>query len=380
VRVPNERLDRFLSAVGEVVLTTSQLRTAAHQGAGQDSDARLARGFDHMDRVVGELKRRALELRTTPLLRIMENLPRLAREVASRADKRVEVELRGAELELDRSILDRLYDPLVHLVRNAVDHGLETQEQRGAAGKPDVGRLVVEASREKDAIRIRVADDGAGIDLDAVRARAVASGLLHGDLADDLPPGELLDLVFRPGLSTAERITEVSGRGVGMDAVRATLESLGGEVTLESRRGAGTTVWLRVPIAAAVQRVLLVGVGGEAVAVPIAKVERIVEIETGAIERSGGDEFALIDDEPVLVLDLARRLGWTTDPAPPVAPLLLADVRGQRVALRVGRLAGQLDAYVKPPPALLSGLRSLVGLTVLGDGRPVFLLDLNQLR
>ena len=143
MRVPNERLDRFLSAVGEVILTTTQLRTAADDGAQGVAEPRLLRGFDHMDRVVGELKRRALELRTTPLLRIMENLPRLAREVALRSGKAVEVELRGAELELDRSILDRLYDPLVHIVRNAVDHGIEPPEGRRAAGKPEVGRLVV---------------------------------------------------------------------------------------------------------------------------------------------------------------------------------------------------------------------------------------------
>jgi two-component system chemotaxis sensor kinase CheA len=383
--VPNERLDRFLSAVGEVILTTTQLRTAAH-ATRPSPETGLARGFDHMDRVVGELKRRALELRTTPLLRIMENLPRLAREVALRSGKAVEVELRGAELELDRSILDRLYDPLVHVVRNAVDHGLEDPETRRAAGKPEVGRLVVEAVREKDAIRIAVRDDGAGIDVDAVRARAVALGALHPDLAEDLPAEELLPLVFRPGLSTARAVSDISGRGVGMDAVRATLESLGGEVRLASRRGAGTEVSLRVPIAAAVQRVLLLGLGREMVALPIAKVERIVEVEAHSIERSGSDDFALIDDEPVLVIDLVSRLAWA-DPLPPGAPsdaapvlLLLADVRGERVALRVDHLAGQQDIYVKPPPPLLAGLRALIGLTVLGDGRPVFLVDLNQVR
>lgn len=386
MRVPNERLDRFLSAVGEVILTTTQLRTAADGGAQGAAEPRLAHGFDHMDRVVGELKRRALELRTTPLLRIMENLPRLAREVALRSGKSVDVELRGAELELDRSILDRLYDPLVHVVRNAVDHGLETPEVRRAAGKPETGRLVVEAVREKDAIRISVRDDGAGIDVDAVRARAVALGVLHPDLAGDLPADEVLQLVFRPGLSTARAVSDISGRGVGMDAVRATLESLGGEVRLASRRGAGTEVSLRVPIAAAVQRVLLVGLGREMVALPIAKVERIVEVEAHTIERSGSDDFTLIDGEPVLVIDLVSRLAWA-DPLPPGAPpdaapvlLLLADVRGERVALRVDHLAGQQDIYVKPPPALLAGLRTLIGLTVLGDGRPVFLVDLNQVR
>jgi two-component system chemotaxis sensor kinase CheA len=377
VRVPNETLDRFLSTVGEVILTTSQLRTAAEtNGIGQD--ARLSGGFDQMDRVVGELKRRALALRTTPLLRVMENLPRVAREVATRTGKRIEVTLAGAELELDRSILDRLYDPLVHIVRNAVDHGLEAPEARKQAGKPEVGNLRIEATREKDAIRIAVSDDGAGMNLAALRERSVAAGLVHATLAEDLPPEEIVEMAFHPGLSTATSVSDISGRGVGMDAVRSTLESLGGAVWLETRPGAGTTAVLRVPIAAAVQRVLLVVLGGETVAVPISKVERVVEIDPGAIEGSAGECFALIDDEPVLVLDLAERLGWPAA-ANQAAPLVIAELRGERVALRVERLSGQQDIYVKPLPALLASLRVLAGLTVLGDGRPVFLLDLNQL-
>jgi two-component system chemotaxis sensor kinase CheA len=238
---------------------------------------------------------------------------------------------------------------------------------------------LIEATREKDSIHLCVRDDGGGIDLDAVRARAVTEGLVHADLADDLPPEEVVQLVFRPGLSTARRVSEISGRGVGMDAVRATVESLGGEVTLSSQIGVGTAVGLRVPIAAAVQRVLLVGLGDEIVAVPIAKVERIVEVELAAIEVSGGDAFVLIEEEPVLVLDLAHRLGWEPQAVGETVPLLLAEVRGQPVALRVDRLAGQQDIYVKPLPDLLAGMRALAGLTVLGDGRPVFLLDLGQL-
>lgn len=358
-----------------MILTTGQLRTAAEGG---DAHPRLSGGLDQMDRVVGELKRRALALRTTPMLRVMENLPRVAREVAQRCGKRVNVTLGGAELELDRSILDRLYDPLVHLVRNAVDHGLESPAERIAAGKPESGRLRIEAIREKDSILVAVSDDGAGLDLGALRDKAVAAGLLHRDLAEDLPPEEIAELAFHPGLSTARAVSDISGRGVGMDAVRATLEALGGRVTLETRAGAGTTAVLRVPIAAAVQRVLLVELGRELVAVPISKVERVVEIDPAAIEASGGDSFALLDDEPVLVLDLASRLGWDPVPAQAVQ-LVIADVRGERVALRVGRLAGQQDIYVKPLPLLLAGLRVLAGHTVLGDGRPVFLLDLNQL-
>ena len=378
MRVRTETLDRFLSSVGEVILTSRQLRTSAET---PDSAlvADIAAGFDRMDRVVGDLQRRALNLRTAPLLRSVETLPRLARELATGLGKRVEVQIRGAELELDRSILDRLGDPLVHLVRNAVDHGLEEPEERTAAGKAAVGNIVVDARREKDNIRISVSDDGRGIDLDAVRARAVEAGMLHADLAEDLPPQEIAALVFRAGLSTAQSVSLVSGRGVGMDAVKATIEALGGHVELESRPRLGTTTTLVVPITAAVQRVLLVGIGSETVAVPIAKVERVIEVEAEAIERAGNERFTLLDDEPVLVIDLRERLGIPSDDEPGPAPLVLGEVRGERLALRVGRLEGQEEIYVKPVPRLLACARALAGLTVLGDGRPVFLLDLNQL-
>lgn len=377
MRVRTETLDRFLSAVGEVILASSQLRTAAAPSAARD--AGFAGGLDRMDRVVGELQRRALDLRTVPLLRIAENLPRLARELAVQLGKRVSVELRGVELELDRSILDRLGDPLVHLLRNAVDHGIEPPDVRRAAGKPESGTIVVEARREKDEVRIGVRDDGGGIDLDAVRRRAVDVGLLAPALADDLPPEEIAALVFHPGLSTARAVSAVSGRGVGMDAVRATIESLGGRVEIDTEHGRGTATTIVVPIAAAVQRVLLFGIAGEIVAIPITRIERILEVDGAAVERTGGEAFVLIDDEPLLVLDLAPRLGLPAGPPGSRVTLALGEVRGERVALVVERLAGQQEIYVKPVPSLLVGVRALAGLTVLGDGTPVFLLDLNHL-
>ncbi len=378
VRVKTGTLDRFLSTVGEVILTSSQLRTAA---ARRDDvrGASLSEGLDRMDRVVGELQRRALELRTTPLSRIVEPLPRMARELAQRMGKRVEVEILGAELELDRSILDRLSDPLVHLLRNAVDHGIEPPQLRSGAGKEATGQIRIEARRSRDTIRIGVRDDGAGIDLEAVRARAIEAGLLPADLAEDLPPEQVASFVFSSGLSTASSVSEVSGRGVGMDAVRVAIESLGGHVEIETGRGRGTETTLVVPITAAVQRVLLVAVAGEIVALPIAKVERILEVAGDAIEHSGREAFALVDDEPIPVLDLATLIALPGAAAEGPATLVLAEVRGERVALRLARVVGQQQIYVKPVPELLAGIRALAGLTLLGDGRPVFLLDLNQL-
>ena len=377
MRVRTDTLDRFLSAVGEVILSSSQLRTGVARYA---NDPEVADGFDQVDRRVAELQRRVLELRTAPLVRVTDNLPRTARQVAEKLGKRVEVEILGAELELDRSILDRLGEPLLHLVRNAVDHGLEMPEARVAVGKPDTGVIRLEARRQKDSIEIAVSDDGKGLDLASVARRAVDAGLIHPDLVEDLPSEEIAALVFHPGLSTAQSISEVSGRGVGMDAVKATVESLGGGVELRSEVGIGTTTTLIVPITAAVQRVLLVGIGGERVAIPIGKVERILEVPAESIEEAAGEVFALVDDEPLPVFDLAKALRIDFEgPAGPAVPLVLSEVRGERVAFRVSRFAGQQEFYVKPVPELLAKVRILAGLTVLDDGSPVFLLDVNQL-
>jgi two-component system chemotaxis sensor kinase CheA len=332
-----------------------------------------------MDRVVGDLQRRALELRTTPLLRIVEPLPRMAREVARQLGKRVELSIEGAEIELDRSILDRLSDPLVHLIRNAVGHGIEMPSVREEAGKNEIGQIAIDARRVKDSIRVSIRDDGAGIDLDRVRERAITAGIVLADLAEDLSPEQLAALVFQPGISTAESISELSGRGVGMDAVRATIESLGGQVEIATRRGCGTTTTMVVPITAAVQRVILLGVSGETVAVPVTKVERIIEVEADAIERSGNEAFTLVEDEPVAVFQLAEYL-CLPPPQPKAQEVLaLADVRGELMAIKIDSVVGHQQIYVKPIPELLSSIRSLAGLTILGDGLPIFLLDLNQL-
>jgi len=376
--------------VGEVILSSSQLRRAAGE---LEMSAAVAEGFDRMDYRISELQRRVLELRTTALMRVMEMIPRAARAVAENLGKRVEVTLVGVELELDRSILDRLNEPLLHLVRNAVDHGIESPRERADRGKPELGQIVVEARREKDSIAIEVRDDGRGVDIEAVRARAVESGLLLADLAEDMPPDEIAALVFHAGLSTAETVSEVSGRGVGMDAVKVVIESLGGSVELKSEPGVGTAITLRVPITAAVQRVLLVGVGEEIVALPVAKVERLAEVRSSDIESAGGEAFIMLDDDLLLVLDLAKQIAIsvgdaaseTDEPDPADAhavsmvPLVVTEVRGERVALRVDRFAGQQEIYLKPVSEMLAGVRVLAGLTMLDDGRPVFLLDLNHL-
>ena len=378
LRVRAETLDRLLSGVGEVALASSRLRAASGEGAEADP-TRLATGLDRMDRVLGDLERRALELRTAPLLRITENLPRLARELGIALGKRISLELEGPVLELDRSILDRLGDPLLHLVRNAVAHGIETPDERRRRGKSETGAIRIEARRERDSIEITVVDDGAGIDVEAVRGRAVSCGLVPIDLAEDLPPAEVARLAFHAGLSTLDAVSELAGRGVGLDAVKTAVQGLGGQVDLLSEPGHGTTVLLRVPLSAAVQRVILIGVGDECVAVPIGRIERIDEVDVASIESAGCEAFVPIDGLDLPLLELSALLAIEPAAQGLRTLVLLTEIKGQRMAVRFDRLLGQEEIFVRPMPPLLAGLRALCGLTIGEDGRPVFLIEFARL-
>lgn len=356
------------------MLAASRLRSVSIGGGPPDPEL-LAAGLDRVDEVLGDLQRRALELRTAPLGRITDSLPRLARDLGASLGKRVSLVVEAASIELDRSILDRLGDPLLHLVRNAVAHGIEPPAKRRASGKSETGVVRIDARRERDTIELSVADDGGGVDVEAVRRRAVETGLVPADLADDLPPAEIVRLTLRPGLSTADAISEVAGRGVGLDAVAIAVRTLGGAIDMRSEPGQGSTVVLRVPLSAAVQRVLRVGIGDECVAIPIGRIDRIEEVDAATIERSGQEAFVPIDGHPLPLLELSALLAIEPAACGPRALVLLTEAAGQRMALRIDRLLGQEEVFVKPVPPLLSGLRALCGVTVAADGRPVFVIE-----
>ena len=378
VRVRTETLDRFLSAVGEVILSSSQLRTGVARYA---HDPEVVDGFDRVDRRVAELQRRVLDLRTAPLVRVTDNLPRTARQLAEKLGKRVEVEIVGAELELDRSILDRLSEPLLHLVRNAVDHGLEKPADRLAAGKPEAGRIRIEARRQKDSIVIEVRDDGRGIDLATGRApgdrgRADPSGprggpARGGDRRVHLPSGPLDGPGGLRGVGPWRRAWTPSRRRSRVSEAASSCAPSSGSARrprsgCPSRRPCSGSCCVRI--------------AEERVAIPIAKVERILEVSRDAIESAAGDQFALVDGEPIPVLSLARQLRIDApEPLGDAVPLVITEVRGERIGLLVDRFEGQQEIYVKPVPDLLGAVRILAGLTVLEDGSPVFLIDLNHL-
>ncbi len=377
VRVRVDLLDSFLDAVGELILATSRLRELG-RGVPEPHRPALEDGVDRLHTTVKDLHDKVMAVRLTPLSSLTERLPRAARDLARRLGKQVEVEVRGAEIELDRALLDELVDPLTHLLRNAVDHGLESPPDRLRGGKPATGHVLVTARRERDRVLLEIADDGKGMDPDALRAAAVARGALAADAAARLGDHEALQLACLPGVSTAGEVTELSGRGVGLDAVKRGVEAVGGALEIDSARGRGTRFLLRLPLTVVVQPVLLVRVAGEVLALPVAKVYGAAVVALAALDRSGGAPMLPYGDALVPVHDLGALLGFGgTRPAP--CSVVVADGDGGQVGLAVDALLGQHEAVLKPLARPFDRVPGLSALTVLASGRPVFVLDVARL-
>ena len=376
VRVRVELLDSFLDAVGELILATARVRELG-RGVPEPLRPALEEGFDRLHATVKDLHDKVMAVRMTPLAVVTERLPRAARDLARRTGKQVEVEIRGDEIELDRAILDELGDPLLHLMRNAVDHGLESPAERERAGKPASGRLTVSARRERDRVLVEVNDDGRGMDPDALRASALARGALSEEAAEALGRRESLLLACLPGVSTARELTDVSGRGVGMDAVKRTVEALGGTLDVESTPGAGTRWTLRLPMTVVVQQVLLVEVAGEVLGFPLTKVHGAAHLDP-AVEGEGAPRL-LHEGQPLPVRDLGALLGFAAEGRPAPRAVVVAEGDGTPVALGVDALLGQQEAVLKPLVRPFDQAIGLSAVTVLASGRPAFVLDVPRL-
>jgi two-component system chemotaxis sensor kinase CheA len=377
VRVRTEILDGFLDAVGELLLATARIREVGRALPAPSRPA-LDESVDRLHAIVKDLHDKVMTVRMTPLAVVAEGLPRTARDVARKLGKQVDVEIRGAEIELDRAILEDLSDALLHVLRNAVDHGIEPPHLRLLAGKSATGKVLVHARRERDRVILEIADDGKGMDPARLRAAAVARGVLQPGEASALSDREALMLACLPGVSTAEQVTDVSGRGVGLDAVKRTVEGVGGTLELDSAPGSGSRVTFRLPLTVAVQPVLLVGVGDEVLGLPIAKVRGAAHVSMSALDRSRGAPVLAYDDELVPVHDLTRLLGFPGSSRDERA-VVVAEGDAGRIGLAVDALLGQHEAVLKPLGEPLDAVQGLSAVTVLGNGRPVFILDVPRL-
>ena len=373
IRIDLRRLDVLMNLIGELVIARGRLQAIA----GERKDVELDEALSHASRLVSELQDEIMTTRLVPVWQVFDRFPRLVRDAARALGKDVDFVIEGKDIELDRSMLDEIGEPMVHLLRNAVDHGLETPAERRAVGKPPSGRLRLAALRDRSSVLIRVSDDGRGIDRDRVLAKARALGLVASD-TEALSDDELFRLIARPGFSTNETVTDLSGRGVGIDAVATRVRQMGGVLELRSEEGRGTTVTARLPATLAIVRAVLARVGDETYAIPMTHVSETMELPEHVRETVKGREVLSLREDvlPLLHLRDLVRLPRHRDRINHVVVLEMAE---KRAGVLVDRLLGQQDIVVKPFDAVKDGLALFSGATILGNGAPALILDVNSL-
>jgi two-component system chemotaxis sensor kinase CheA len=380
LRVDVSRIDALADGVGELIIANNRLAHIANDVARSDPrlGALVRDAQAGLERAVSAMREAITAVRMTPLGPSLQRLPRLVREMADTLGKSVSFEMRGERTEVDKGIADQLFEPLLHIVRNALDHGLESAEVRRAAGKPEAGRLSVEVTRDGDHVVVAVSDDGAGIDVEGVKATAVRRGLLTQEAADLLDDGQAMRLIFAAGFSTAAVVTTISGRGVGMDAVQAAADRLGGRVEISSVARKGATISLRLPLNAIMTRLLIVRAGGERYGVPLDRIVETTSLATAGIHAVGMGRACVLRDRTLPVLSLSRLLGKEDMPAP-IAKLLVTETVAERVGLVVDGFDERIDGLVRPRSGLLASVPGIAGTTLMGDGGVLLVLDLAEL-
>jgi len=320
-------------------------------------------------------------VRMLPLDTVTQRLPRVVRDLARGRGKKVSLEIIGADIELDRAILEELGDPLIHILRNAVDHGLEKSSDRVAAKKDETGRIVLRAFRERDMVFVQIIDDGQGMDLGKIRSKAVEKGLVSEEQAKVISDEETVMLVCRPGFSTATEVTDVSGRGVGMDVVQSTVEGLGGSLSIESTTGEGTTFTLKLPLTVAIVKILLVTLADHFFAIPITRVARTIRVPREEVSESQGRSYLSLGENLITLFALGDllKIESAAGSGRRMHNVVLVEATNRTVGLMVDSLVGQVDIVVKPVCYPIQYLKRYSGMTVLGDGRIVPILDLGNL-
>ena len=376
VRVRTELLDHLVNLTGELITNKHRLLNIGRELG----SAPLNEAVTETSKLLRALHDEVMKVRLMPFEAICDRFQRSVRALAKRSGKELHFELEGREIGLDRGILESLTDPLNHLLRNAVDHGMEGSAERLAAGKPAKGVVKLSVSRDRDRVLITVSDDGRGMAPERMIAAAIQKGLITTEEAEQLSPRQALMLCCIPGFSTAKEVTDISGRGVGMDAVNASIQKLGGSLSIESEPGLGTRFTLTLPMTIAIIHALIVQCGPIKGAVPVTAVLRTVELRREQLATVGRRRVFYLNDEAIPLLSLNRALGLPLGRFPDgIVPLFVTEAKGRRVGIVVDRLLGQHELFIKPLGRPLSKLRGMAGGAILGDGEVVTLLDVGEL-
>jgi two-component system chemotaxis sensor kinase CheA len=380
LRVDAERVDALVDLTGELTVAKNAIGHIAMLAREGDNalSASIVSEYGKLDRLIDGLQRAVLELRILPLRRVFQRFSRLVREMSESLTKPVRLVVEGEETQADKAIVEMLFEPLLHVVRNAMDHGVETSGERAAAGKSAIATICLRGRREGQHVLVEVEDDGRGIDADRIRRVAVERGLVTADTVAGMSEGAVIDLIFMPGFSTATDVTDLSGRGVGMDAVRASIERLGGRVQLETRAGAGSTVRLVLPFSVMMTRVMTVEAGGQWFGIPLDAVVETVRVRRDEIRSVGQAHALVLRNRTVPLVGLATALGWAKAESDPDVTVVVASSGGVLGGLEVERLGARMDVMLKPPEGLLSGIPAIAGTTTLGDGQVLLILDVKE--
>ncbi len=381
IRVDIERLDLLLNLVGELVINRTRISDLAASLSRAEGEEPLRKALLEsaalLARTCGEIQESLMKVRMVPIGRVFERFPRIVRDIAKARGKEVRLEINGAQTELDKTIVDEIGEPLVHLLRNCIDHGIESPDVREREGKPRAGTISLNAYHAGNQIVIEIGDDGAGIDLERVRARAIAARLIAPE--DRLNEQELLELIFRPGFSTAERVSELSGRGVGMDVVQKTVAHLKGFFTVESEWKRGTRFQIKLPLTLAIITALLVRIGKELYAIPLDVVIESQRIEIADIRSVAGNEVVTLRGQIVPLIRVAEFFGMDGPRDPEKAMAVIVSVQGRSIGLVVDAFEGEQEIVIKPLSDLVGRIPGISGATILGSGAISLILDVHAL-
>jgi len=373
VRVDTQRLDDIMNMVGELVLVRNRLVRLGDNS----NDEALGKAVGNLDVVTADLQTSVMKTRMQPIKKVFGRFPRVVRDLARNLKKEINLELVGEETDLDKNLVEALADPLVHLVRNSVDHGIEAPDIRESNNKPRTGRVILAAEQEGDHILLSITDDGAGMDADKLRGIAVEKGLMDEDAAQRLSDNEAFNLIFAPGFSTKKEISDVSGRGVGMDVVKTKITQLNGSIEIDSKLGEGTRMIIKVPLTLAIMPTLMIMLGAQTFALPLVSVNEIFHMDLTKSNIVDGQECITIRERAVPLFHLKRWLvkGAANENEPNEAHVVIVSVGTQRVGFVVDQLIGQEEVVIKPLGKMLNGTPGMAGATITGDGTIALILD-----
>ena len=381
IRIDIERVSTLMNLVGELVLDRNRIvkLTSRFRANCEDVDAieELNEAIAGMSRSVSDLQEVVMKLRMQPVKRIFSKFPRIVRDLAKKVGKKINLELEGEDTEIDRSILNQLEDPLIHLVRNSIDHGIEPPEERLAKGKPEYGTIVLSALQEGDRIIVSIEDDGRGIDPEKIKRKAIEKGLIKPEQAEQMSDKEAYELIFMPGFSTVDQVSDLSGRGVGMDVVANVIHSLRGSIEVESEPGQGTKITMKLPLTVAIIRTLMVGVNNRIFAIPLFSVVEIIKYRKEDIKDVGIYKSLMLRDEVYLFFHLNELFDIKSESENKF--VIIINIGEKNIAIAVDNLYGEEEIVIKPLGEMLKDVEGIAGATITGEGKVVLILDIKSL-